>query len=112
MRFIAAQYLALLHDGLWLRSAAQANRMAQLLAGELAGLKGVTVTHPVQANEVFVIFPAEIVPRVQKRWPFHIWNESLSEARLITSFDTEESDVQDFAELVREALGSKEKQWI
>jgi threonine aldolase len=111
MRFIAAQYLALLHDGLWLRSARHANRMAQLLAGELAGIKGVTLTQPVQANEIFAIFPAGIVPRLQKRWPFHIWNESLSEARLITSFDTEESDIMDFAEMVREALGSKEKQW-
>ena len=112
MRFIAAQYLALLHDGLWLRSATRANKMAQLLAGELAGISGVTLTQPVQANEVFAILPAGIVPRLQKRWPFHVWNEKLSEARLITSFDTEESDIADFAETVREALGSKEKQWI
>ena len=112
MRFIAAQYLALLHDRLWLRSAAEANRMAQLLGGELAGLKGVTLTQPVQANEVFVVLPAEIVPRLQKRWPFQVWNESLSEVRLITSFDTQESDITDFAEMVREAIGSKEKQWI
>ena len=112
MRFIAAQYLALLHEGLWHRSASRANRMAQLLAGELAGIKGLTLTQPVQANEVFVTIPAEIVPRLQARWPFHIWNEKQSEARLITSFDTEESDITDFARLVREALGSKEKQWI
>ncbi|HUQ97960.1 MAG TPA: low specificity L-threonine aldolase [Gemmatimonadaceae bacterium] len=111
MRFIAAQYLALLHDGLWLRSARHANRMAQLLAGELAGIHGITLTQPVQANEVFAILPAAIVAGLQKQWPFHIWNESLSEARLITSFDTEESDITDFAEMVREALGSKEKQW-
>jgi threonine aldolase len=111
MRFIAAQFIALLNDDLWRRSASHANRMAQLLAGELAGIKGAALTQPVQANEVFVTLPREIIPKLQEQWPFHVWNEATSEARLITSFDTEESDVADFAALVREAIGSKEKQW-
>jgi threonine aldolase len=111
MRFIAVQFGALLTNGLWKRSAEHANKMAQLLASELAGLKGVALTQAVEANEVFVTLPAQIVPKLQERWPFHIWNEATSEARLITSFDTEESDVTDFAALVREAIGSKEKQW-
>jgi threonine aldolase len=86
--------------------------MAQLLAGELAGIKGVTLTQQVQANEVFATLPKEIIPKVQERWPFHVWNEATSEARLITSFDTAEADVTDFAELVRETIGAREKQWI
>jgi threonine aldolase len=101
-----------LTNDLWKRSATHANRMAQLLAGELAGIKGVTLTQQVQANEVFVTLPQEIIPKVQTRWPFHVWNEATSEARLITSFDTAESDVTDFAALVRESIGTKEKQWI
>ena len=112
MRFIAAQFNALLTNDLWKRSATHANRMAQLLAGELAGIKGVTLTQQVQANEVFVTLPQEIIPKVQERWPFHVWNEATWEARLITSFDTAETDVTDFAALVREAIGAKEKQWI
>ena len=112
MRFVAAQYTALLSNDLWKRSATHANRMAQLLAGELAGIRGLTLTQPVEANEVFVVIPPEIVPRLQQQWPFHIWNESKSEARLITSFDTIESDIMDFSALVRSALGAKEKQWI
>ena len=112
MRFIAAQFNALLTNDLWKSSATHANRMAQLLAGELAGIKGVTLTQQVQANEVFVTLPQEIIPKVQERWPFHVWNEATWEARLITSFDTAETDVTDFAALVREAIGAKEKQWI
>ena len=112
MRFIAAQFNALLTNDLWKRSATHANRMAQLLAGELAGINGVTLTQQVQANEVFVTLPQEIIPKVQERWPFHVWNEATWEARLITSFDTAETDVTDFAALVREAIGAKEKQWI
>ncbi len=112
MRFIAAQFNALLTNDLWKRSAAHANRMAQLLAGELAGIKGVALTQRVQANEVFVTLPPEIIPKLQERWPFHVWNAATSEARLITSFDTPEADVTDFADLVRETVGAKEKQWI
>ncbi|HJQ52290.1 MAG TPA: low specificity L-threonine aldolase [Gemmatimonadaceae bacterium] len=112
MRFIAAQYSALLSNDLWKRSATHANRMAQLLAGELAGIKGVALTQQVQANEVFVTMPPAVIPKLQERWPFHVWGEAKSEARLITSFDTEEADIADFAALVRQAVGAGEKQWI
>jgi len=111
MRFIAAQFSALLSNGLWKRSAEHANKMAQLLADELAGIQGVALTQAVEANEVFVTLPRQIIPKLQEQWPFHIWNETTSEARLITSFDTAESDVADFARRVREAIGSKERQW-
>jgi threonine aldolase len=58
-----------------------------------------------------VTLPRAIIPGLQQRWPFHVWNESTSEARLITSFDTAESDISDFVSLVRESVGTKEKQW-
>ena len=86
--------------------------MAQLLARELTGIKGAAVTQLVEANEVFVTLPRDIIPKLQEQWPFHVWNETTSEARLITSFDTAESDVADFVSLVREAVGAREKQWI
>jgi len=111
MRFLGAQFIALFTDDLWRRSAAHANRMAQLLAAELAAIPGVELTQEVQANEVFAILPADIVPPLQARWPFHVWNESTSEARLITSFDTEEADITNFAAMVREAIGAGERQW-
>ena len=110
MRFLGAQFSALLTNGLWKRSAAHANKMAQLLASELTGIGGVSLTQAVEANEVFVTLPAAIIPKLQEQWPFHVWNEATSEARLITSFDTEESDVRDFGALVRETIGSKAKQ--
>jgi threonine aldolase len=111
MRFIAAQFSALLTNSLWNRSAEHANRMAQLLGSELAGIEGVALTQAVEANEVFVTLPRQIISKLQEQWPFHVWNESKSEARLITSFDTAEADITDFVSLVREAIGTREKQW-
>jgi threonine aldolase len=111
MRFIAAQFNALLTNDLWKRSASHANRMAQVLARGLSEIEGITVTQEVQANEVFVTIPAKVIAKVQEQWPFHVWNEKTSEARLITSFDTTEDDISDFLELVREKMGSRERQW-
>ena len=112
MRFIAAQFNALLTNDLWKRSATHANKMAQLLARGLSEIEGISLTQEVQANEVFAIIPAKVIPRLQERWQFHVWNESMSEARLITSFDTTEDDIADFLEVAREKMGSREKQWI
>ena len=112
MRFIAAQFNALLTNDLWKRSASHANGMAQLLARGLSEIGGITLTQEVQANEVFAIIPEKVIPKLQERWPFHVWNEKTSEARLITSFDTTEDDIADFVELTREKMGSRERQWI
>jgi threonine aldolase len=114
MRFIAAQFSALFSNGLWKRSATHANRMARLLGEQLSAIPEVRLTQPVEANAVFAVMPARIVPSVQEEFFFHIWNEAASEARLITSFDTTEEDVTEFAALVRDAQshGKGERQWI
>ena len=93
------------------KSASHANRMAQLLARGLSKIDGISLTQEVQANEVFAIIPAKVIPKLQEQWPFHVWNEKNSEARLIASFDTTEEDIADFIELAREKMGSREKQW-
>ena len=109
MRFIAAQFSALLTNDLWKRSATHSNKMALMLAAELGGIRGVVLTQQVQANEVFATLPKEIIPKLQEQCPFHVWNEATSEARLITSFDTAEADVTDFAALARDAIGARGK---
>jgi threonine aldolase len=105
MRFVAAQFEALLTDNLWLRSATHANAMARLLAKELRATPGVTVTQPVQANGVFVVFPREHIAALQEKYFFFVWDEAKSECRLMCSFDTAEEDIRGFAEHVRSILG-------
>jgi threonine aldolase len=105
MRFVAAQFQALLSDDLWLRCAGHANAMAGELARALANVPGVELTRPVQANAVFAVLPAEVTPRLQERFPFYVWDEHTGEVRWMCSWDTTEEDVQAFAAAVREALG-------
>lgn len=96
MRFLAAQFDALLEGDLWLRSAAHANAMAARLAAGLAGLPGVEIAHPVQANAVFARIPAERVEALQAVAPFYVWDEADSTCRLMCAFDTPAEDVDRF----------------
>ncbi|HEY6659875.1 MAG TPA: low specificity L-threonine aldolase [Pyrinomonadaceae bacterium] len=104
MRFISAQFEALLSGDLWRRSAAHSNRMAQMLESELSKLPHVQVTQPVEANGVFAVIPSKYVPQLQKKYFFYVWNEEISEVRLMASFDTTENDVRDFIEFVRKTV--------
>ena len=104
MRFIAAQFEALLGGDLWRRSAGHANRMARLLASELEKVPGIKLTQAVQANGVFAVIPKQFIPLLQKKYFFYVWNEAISEVRLMASFDTTEEDIHDFVALVRRTV--------
>jgi threonine aldolase len=96
MRFIAAQFDALLSGDLWLRSAAHANAMAQRLAAALAGAP-VRLTQPVEANAVFAILEPAIREQLQRQFPFYVWDERTGEVRWMTAWDTQPEDVDAFA---------------
>lgn len=104
MRFISAQFSALLEKDLWRRNAEHANRMAQILAAELAQIPQIKLTQKVESNGVFATVPRRYVPILQKQYFFYVWNEATSEVRFMTSFDTTEADIRDFVSLVRKTL--------
>ncbi|GGL44679.1 low specificity L-threonine aldolase [Phycicoccus endophyticus] len=104
MRFVSAQLDALLTDGLWLRAAGHANAMARRLADGVAGLEGVEVLYPVQANGVFARLPQEVSRRLMQRYPFYFWDEGAGDVRWMCSFDTTEDDVDGFLDALRAEL--------
>jgi threonine aldolase len=104
MRYLSAQFEALLKDGLWLRNAQHANRMAQLLKRELSKIPQVKVAYKVEANGVFVKIPRRAIAKLQKRYFFYMWDDAQSMVRWMCSWDTTEADVKQFVELVRRSL--------
>jgi threonine aldolase len=106
MRFLAAQFSALLADDLWRRNARPANAMAARLAAAVQDIPGVTITHPVQTNAVFATLPAAATAALQERFPFYVWDEPRDEVRWMCSWDTTEDDVDAFAQAIRQQLGS------
>ncbi|MGA7218268.1 MAG: low specificity L-threonine aldolase [Candidatus Sulfotelmatobacter sp.] len=104
MRFIAAQFEALLTDDLWRRSAEHANRMARLLEREIRRIPQVKVIWPVEANGVFAQIPRAAIEKIKQHYFFYTWMEEESIVRWMCSFDTTEDDIHKFAEIVAEAV--------
>jgi len=106
-RFAAAQFDAQLTDRLWLRLAAHANAMASRVAQGLAGIPGVALLHPVEANELFVLMPERVIDRLEKagflfyRWPA----EEGPCIRLVTAFDTEPAAADGLVAATRAVAG-------
>jgi threonine aldolase len=109
MRFLSAQFLALMDGDLWLRSAAHANAMAHHLRHELehAQLNGLSFSRDTQANAVFAIIDNSVADRLRESFAFYDWDRAAGEVRWMTSFDTTEADVDALVAAVTKELGKK-----
>ncbi len=104
MRFLAAQFDALLDEDLWLRNATHANEMARRLGEAITTIDGVTLTRPVQANAVFALLPHAASSALLREFDFYLWDEATGEARWMCSWDTTAEDIDRFAAAVRAAV--------
>ena len=112
MRFVSAQFLALLEGDLWLRSAQHANAMAaRLRAGleeriETGAIRGLRFAQPTQANAVFAALPPGVADRLRERFSFYDWDPAAGLVRWVCSFDTTEDDVDSFIAAIDSELSS------
>ena len=104
MRFISAQFIALLSNQLYLKNAQHSNKMANLLYQKIKDIPKIKITQKVEANTVFAVIPAEYVEQLQSHYYFYIWNEHTSEVRLMCAFDTREEDVINFSDIIRNTV--------
>jgi len=92
-RMLAAQILALLEDDLWLDNARAANGAAQVLAAAAPA----RLTHPVEANEVFLrLTENEAACLRAQGFDFYEWGDG--QIRLVTSWDQDSADVDRLAQ--------------
>ena len=112
MRFLSAQFIALLGDDLWLRSASHANAMAAHLRRSLddqiasGAITGLSFSQATQSNAVFAVLPAVVADRLRTRFRFYDWNPATGEVRWMTSFDTTEADIDAFVAAIVEELAA------
>jgi threonine aldolase len=104
MRFIGAQFDAMLTNDLWLKTARHANKMAKLLEQEVRKLDQVKITQKVQANGIWAIIPKDKIEKLQEEYFFWIWDEHAGEVRWLCSFDTTEEDILGFVKLLNQML--------
>jgi threonine aldolase len=101
MRFLAAPWVGILENGAWLRNAAHANRCAGRFAEQIAGIPGVAIASPVEANAVFVLASEEILEALRRRgWKFYTFIGGA--ARFMFAWDTEPARVDELSGDLRE----------
>ncbi|MGE0671164.1 MAG: low specificity L-threonine aldolase [Parachlamydiales bacterium] len=105
MRYLSAQFVALLSDGLWLKNASHANAMAQLLYHRVQEeLPQIPLTRQVEANAVFALLPKETIPALQEHTFFWVWDDAKGEVRWMTSWDTQPEDIEQFIAVVKQHI--------
>ncbi|MBK3518121.1 threonine aldolase family protein [Carboxylicivirga marina] len=104
MRYISAQFMALLEGELWLQNAMHANKMAKLLGSEVSKIKNVQLTQEVESNGVFAIIPKDVIEPLQNEFFFYVWDEHRCEVRWMTSFDTTEADIAQFTSILKDLI--------
>ncbi len=103
MRYVAAQFEALLADDRWARYAAHANAMAARLHEGVRDVPGVRVTRPVRCNAVFATLDRAAIERIREDFFFYVFDEALPEVRWMTHWATTPQDVDDFADCIKAA---------
>ena len=96
MRYVSAQFEALLTDDVWLANARHANAMAELLAERAKAIPGVELQRDPEVNSVFVTIPRAALAPMQAWSFFWEWDPAITEVRWMTSFDTTEADIETF----------------
>ena len=96
MRFISAPWIGMLKDGVWLRHAGHANKMAAYLESKLRQLQPVKILFPRQANAVFAELPKPAIDGLHaKGWRFYTFIGQ-GGCRFMCAWDTTESDIDQF----------------
>ncbi|MCB5280854.1 low specificity L-threonine aldolase [Arthrobacter sp. AL08] len=106
MRFMSAQFIALLEGDLWLRSASHANAMAARLRAGVESIPGVELSQKTESNGVFAVLPPGVADRLRASFRFYDWNEAAGEVRWMCSFDTTEDDVDSFIAAIKRELAA------
>ena len=105
MRFVSAQFNAMLADGLWLQTAAHANTMARGLYERLTDIQSLQLSPP-QANSLFPTIDHASAATLRDWSFFWDWNDALNQYRWMTSWATTPEDVDVFAKAVRSVVSS------
>lgn len=109
-RYLSAQMAAYMHDDLWLTLARRANAAAKRLSEGILRISGAKLLFPTQANAVFAAWPRRgHIRATEAGASYYLWpmNQTLEgppgdlvSARLVCSWSTTDSDVDDFLDMI------------
>lgn len=105
VRYISAQFSALLADDLWIKNARHANAMARHLYEQTVGLPGVALDGAPEVNSIFPILPANDIEALRDWSFFYDWDSHHQQVRWMTAWDTELADIDQFVAGIRHFVG-------
>lgn len=103
MRYLSAQYVPFLEQGLWKTFASHANQKAQELATLLRHVPEIKLSYPIETNQIFFTAPAHLIAEIQENIACHLWDKEKGELRWITSWNTTDENIL----AVKKILGIK-----
>ena len=106
MRFSSAQLLAYVENDLFLNSARRANDLAARLEMGLRNLPAVKLVAPVEANELFLELPEQVIDALIAEGIL-FFRRSPQLIRLVCRFDGTDSEVDLFLDALRRCLGNR-----
>jgi len=110
MRFVSAQLVALLTDGLGMSLATHSNSMASLLRSKLeaeiqaGSITGLDFSQPTQANAVFALLDSTKADRIRESVRFYDWDRARGEVRWMCAWDTTADDIDTFVDTIKTVL--------
>ena len=105
MRYLAAQFNAVLEGDRWIELAAHSNAMATELHRLVDGIDGVEVGAKPQVNSLFPTLEPTMIEPLREWCFFWDWDPSVHQVRWMTAWDTTQDDVEAFAGGVRALAG-------
>jgi threonine aldolase len=95
MRYLSAQYLPFFQNELWRTLAIQANQKATDIAEIIKTTPGLSLSYPVQTNQIFFTAPSNWFPIIQEKIVCYPWNHEKNEIRFIASWNTSNQDIEE-----------------
>jgi threonine aldolase len=100
MRFVSAQFAAVLNNDLWVQLGASANEASASLFEAVHAITSLGLTHSPGVNSLYPTVAPEHADQLREVSFFWDWDTTQHRVRWMTSWDTEQSDVGAFAEAV------------
>ncbi len=94
MRFLSAQFIPFFQNELWRTLASHANQKAQEIAALIKTTPQMSISYPVETNQIFFTVPAAWTPLLQEKIFCYPWDREKNEIRFIASWNTSEKDVE------------------
>lgn len=104
MRFISAQYEAMLRDDLFITLGGQANKAAQMLFDKTKDIASLKLTSAPVANSMFPIIASAPRTQLQEWAHFYDWDTAIDQVRWMTAWDVTEPEIDTFVAGVRALL--------